>query len=803
MSRIKVFKEIEVYKNTELPFSTHISFEKMFEYWNLLAKEGNPGEVAQAKAVLKKLKPAKELHQPFEDIQLLWKYEEEISLLLSPLFPTMLTNNEIKSCTIPFMPVYFNPTDRFHNIMAVTDEEEYPFVMRGMNIDQAYIGACIFILNAAYNANIDFRKTYYFDVEDKSNGLKKHYRVMINGELINFTKEPHFKDVTREQIIKLLDNFGDIELWKATIPPNSFRFEGFMIMNLFDVTGEEALSALKQDLLERNALHSPEIIENIRTNLCSMLNIPDLVLGFAAFDSENSLLKSMGFSFWNSIVLGENNEKKCDTVFCNYSSQHLFLEKTSLAMPEVDESLRGENPLVDVLLKKNIRSYLAYPLKYNDKVIGVLELGSPRPCALHSVVAASLGDVGPLFTIAMQRTIDERETQLEAIIQEKFTAIHSSVAWRFFEAADNLLQKRHLYDAEDMEEISFVDVYPLYGQSDIKGSSTERNKAIQADLIAQLRLAKDVLNKAIAQNSLPIYDELKFRITRYINNMKDGLNAGDELNVLDFLKVEVDPVFHHLANMNMELRNHVKAYTDKLDPELGVLYDKRKDFEQSVTLLNEKISEFIEKKQDIAQEMFPHYFEKYQTDGVEYNMYIGQSLVKKKTFDPVFLRNLRLWQLMTTCEVENVIDRYRDHLKLPLQICSLILVHSNPMAIKFSMDEKQFDVDGAYNIRYEIVKKRIDKAYIKGTTERLTQPKKIAIVYSQNKEAQEYIKYLEYLQSINYIEEEIEWLELNDLQGATGLKALRVTIRYDIKAPVIEKGTASKLMQVAGRLTAG
>ena len=41
------------------------------------------------------------------------------------------------------------------------------------------------------------------------------------------------------------------------------------------------------------------------------------------------------------------------------------------------------------------------------------------------------------------------------------------------------------------------------------------------------------------------------------------------------------------------------------------------------------------------------------------------------------------------------------------------------MTISFRMDEKQFDVDGTYNARYEIVKKRVDKAYIKGTTERV------------------------------------------------------------------------------------
>ncbi|RYZ49980.1 MAG: hypothetical protein EOP49_15015 [Sphingobacteriales bacterium] len=94
------------------------------------------------------------------------------------------------------------------------------------------------------------------------------------------------------------------------------------------------------------------------------------------------------------------------------------------------------------------------------------------------------------------------------------------------------------------------------------------------------------------------------------------------------------------------------------------------------------------------------------------------------------------------------------------------------------MDEKKFDVDGAYNIRYEILKKRIDKARVKLTNQRLTQPGKLAIVYSHDKEATEYLNYLSYLQSIDYIGPEIERLELSDLQGITGLRALRASLVY-------------------------
>ena len=62
--------------------------------------------------------------------------------------------------------------------------------------------------------------------------------------------------------------------------------------------------------------------------------------------------------------------------------------------------------------------------------------------------------------------------------------------------------------------------------------------------------------------------------------------------------------------------------------------------------------------------------------------------------------------------------------------------------------------------------------------ERITQPGKVAIIYSSENEAKEYVNYIHYLHLINYISDDVEWLTLKDLQGMTGLKALRISILY-------------------------
>ncbi|MBC7913366.1 MAG: GAF domain-containing protein, partial [Pyrinomonadaceae bacterium] len=102
-----------------------------------------------------------------------------------------------------------------------------------------------------------------------------------------------------------------------------------------------------------------------------------------------------------------------------------------------------------------------------------------------------------------------------------------------------------------------------------------------------------------------------------------------------------------------------------------------------------------------------------------------------------------------------------------------------------------------------IIKKRIDKANLKDTNERLTIPGKIAIVYSQDKEAHEYMNYLQYLQSIRYIGPDIEWVTLNDLQGLTGLKALRADVIYDQSSGGIKESKAIQKLEESIQLAMG
>ena len=767
--------------NLELPLQLNISFEKVYNMIKDYASEESKDHPfhASANIMVKKVEKHLELIDGFSNLSLLDKHKEVIDFLLDGLFPIALTNNEIKAATIPFSFTSFKFTQRFENILKNAGED-YELKVRNFEEDVMYIHACTLILAYHYNYQIDLKRPFFFDIPDKIQKVNKYYRVAFNGDFMDIIPTENAPKITEEDIKILLDNFDNIEVWKEKFPPNSYIFKGFGIMNLFDVSTDETISAIQNDLLRADE----NLIVDLQKHLGEFFNVRDLKIGYSMFDETMNNLASSRLRKSQSLILQLDHNISCsnDNFFCQGIIHKVFNEKQPIAISDVEKYGKDSNynQFYLSLKRENIGSIILLPIQASkeSKELAILEIASPRPYELNSLNQNKLKDLIPVFKSAIKRASEEHMNTLEATIQEHYTSIHPTVKWRFYEAAENY-QKDLLEKKENIkiENIIFKDVYPLYGQSDIKGSSIARNEAIKEDLTTQLSLAISVLQEALKIEKLLIYDELMFRVSKYLTDVKEGLKAGDEIGILDFLKREIYPVFNHIKEVNTKLNSLVNTYMNRLDDTLQVVYEKRKNYENSVTLLNDKLAKFIDKKQEDAQKMFPHYFERYKTDGVEYNMYIGQSLTNEQKFDDLYLYNLRLWQLQLMCEMENVAFKTTNEMEHKLRVASLILVHSNPLAIKFRMDEKQFDVDGAYNIRYEIVKKRIDKAYIKGTNKRLTVPGKIAIVYSQDKDAREYLKYINYLQSKNLLGK-VETVEIEDLQGVFGLKALRVDVIY-------------------------
>ncbi len=764
-----------IIKGKKIPFPaiTQVSFYKVLDSLELQAKDKDPNVAAFAKKLLKDCEKYPELRKGIssDDFN---PNDEIIQRLCRVLFPDVLLTNEIKGIMPPFEFKPFYVSTRFRNILEASGED-FSIELNDHSEDELYIFGCAAILGSYYKYAFPMGSPTLVDIPNKKLGSKRTYRLAMNGDLLEMVPTESAVDITLEDYLELLDNFNNIKLWKEKFPPNSWIMRGIGITNLMDVTIDQSISTITSNLLSKSTNSS----KNVHDGLRNLFGMKDLEVGFLNY--ENDTFFSHHKSGMGSMLLGSNEKLLCRGNLCSYSYDTLIKEKKPLIVSDVDKFNELSDSNVSKMLNSlPIKSYIIAPISNGDEFLGFLELASPHKYDLNSASLQKLDTIMPILGVAISRFKREEENRREAIIQQECTTIHPAVKWRFEEEATKFMAEQTNHKQPVFKDIVFKNVFPLYGQLDIKGSSEKRNKAVSADLTKQLGLANKVLQAAWRNNAMPIYEHLSLRIATYLEELSSEFLSGSETRIISFLENEIHPVFNQLKKKDDVLCKLVDNYNELLHPELHSIYDLRKKYDHSVNVINQALASYLDEKQVEAQEMFPHYFERYKTDGVEYNIYIGQSISKNEEFDSLYLHNLQLWQLMVTCEMERKFVSIRKELDSDIEIASLILVYNTPLSVHFRMDEKRFDVEGAYNARYEIVKKRIDKAHVKGTKERITSPGKIAIIYTSEQDELIYNRYFEYLEQKGYlISNSTENLEVENLQGITGLKALRVAINYN------------------------
>ncbi|OUL61700.1 GAF domain-containing protein [Flavobacterium sp. AJR] len=766
----------------ESPFKTLISFHKIIEVLEQIAQSDIDYRSNYAKALLKEVENFPEFRTGIEDFSVIKKNETLISHLLADLFPTALTNNEIKAVTVPFQNFTFNYTERFKKILKDAGTN-FDVTIRDFDEQEFYITNCCLILGVYYKQNIDFNKPFFYDIPD-ANGIINHYRILYNADFMEIIPSDNAPKLTQEDIDLLIDNYDDIALWKEKFPVGSWTLKGFGIIVLFDATTENAISNFKSNLLKSDAktVATDEIITSI---FKSIFKVPNLKVGFIIYNpEEEKFIRPMKFeNKLQSFLLSKDQEIDCKNAFFGCSFENLLSKKEPLVISNVKKFIEeSENKkLGEHLLKQNINSCVFAPIIKDGHLLGVVELVSSDPRVLNSINANKLNLVIPYLVDTIERYNIDMQHQIEAVIQREYTTIHPSVYWKFRKESEKYFQNSNQTKDYIFKEIVFKEVFPLYGQIDIKGSSEHRNETVKCDLKNQLEMLLEIFENQKENSNLILLEQRKFELHSLLEELDSPLKADSEQHIQRYIEDEIHPILKNTKS-NSKAEKLEQKYFESLDEKTGLFYQERKKFDNAMSIINKKLAAILDKKQIEAQQIYPHYYERFKTDGVEHNLYIGASIAPTKPFDVMYLHNLRLWQLQTLCEMELEHHQLKTSLPYDLDVTSLILVFSSPISIRFRMDEKRFDVDGTYNARYEVVKKRIDKAHIKDSKERITEKEKITIVYSHNSEEAEYLKYIKYLQFKKILEPQIEQFEVEDLQGVSGLRAIRVKVVNNVPA---------------------
>jgi len=759
------------------PFRLQLSFYKIIEGLEETAVTDNGWKGLRAKQLLQRVAQHPELREGITSEEQLTENADLIHDLLEELFPESLTLNEIKAVSIPYQALIFNHTKRFKNILADAGTA-FEVNIRDFDDMQLYVLSCCVILSRVYGTVLDFKKPMFYDIPTVD-GVIKHYRILYNADFIELFPTERAPKLTPVEINELMDNYSNIDLWKEKFPPGSYIIKGFGLMTLIDVTIENALSVLKSSLL--SSYSAPDVKKNLISIFRSMFGIPDLRMGFTLFDNnERKFIHSRFGPDLPSFLLPYQEAHTGEELLCGQSYQCVIRESAYFAVSDVNKYIRQnpDNDLGQHFKSQGVQSFILAPVIKEGILFGILELVSSRSRELNSVTANKLEIVMPFLVDTIDRKMHEMQNRVQAVIQEHYTTLHTSVYWKFRREAQNFIESANGGLAYVLKEIKFKDVYPLYGQVDISESSITRNLSVSTDLgnqLKQLILILEELDKTAKQTAI---EKILFDLKTFAAELTKSIRADTEQFIQHYIENKIHPLLAAVIT-NQSLKAKIDDYFEQSDALTGEFHANRRNYDKTLSLINQKLATILDNRQAEIQEFYPHYFERFKTDGVEHNMYIGATIAPDKEFKPEHLHRLRLWQLRVIAEME--IEQYDLKSILPYQlgVTSLILVFSTPIAIRFRMDEKHFDVDGAYNIRYEVIKKRIDKAHINGTNERITKQGKITIIYAKAEEEAEYLNYIAILQNAGVLANDVEHFEVEELQGVAGLKALRVGLIHN------------------------
>ena len=763
-----------------LTFDSQVSFLPFINYLKNKSAGNSDTRSRFYNYLVEKFESEPALLRPVTDSGLLSRHADLLELLGTSLFPVVTDpEKNIFTLAVPYQFSIFNDSSPFRRLF-VDDDDHFvlPENATVENLKQIH-SSLIYehALEKFYGVKLNANTDLVYPVVDKTTGMKRYYKLRYDRRFIDLHLKGELPAIQNCAVCLNTFRILDLEHQLRTMPLELFAAEGFGVWVAEDVTVQESLDAIKKILLRQESFDT-SIINDLKESIHALVGLNEVEVGLAPFVKLNG--KFVIDETCSKHGLVGRNWKTGDEHSQNlyrYSLGFLSERPEPMPMPILDEQITQHAPFLRDLWEAGMRSYLIYPVQNNDGFLGLLELASPVPNQLNLDIMAKLEPAMPLISLALLKIRDTFNVKIDRLIKEKFTALQPSVEWKFAECAWECMHG-HVGNGSSAltKSVVFENVYPLYGAVDIRNSSMERSFAIQKDIKAHLELVDNLLDQLQSLTQLPLLEGLKFKNQNFRESIETTMQAEDEVRINEFFENEVQPVLQHLQKSNTKAAEIVGNYCHIVKDGKSYLYRYRNEYEATLASINEAVLYYLDKEEDILQQSYPHYFEKYRTDGVEYNIYIGQSIAPGNPFDLLYLKNIRLWQLKSMAEIARITHQLQPSLPVPLQTTQLLLIHSQPISISFRRDERRFDVEGSYNIRYEVMKKRLDKVKVKDSHERLTQPGKIAMVYSNPKEAQEYQEYIQFLQSKKILNPGMELLELEELQGVSGLKALRVDI---------------------------
>src|SRR5574338_780957 len=427
--------------------NSRISFRPLVEALKKNIAQGNPSEQKLFGPVVAAFESHEDLMQPIADLPVVSHHLELIGELLSILFPpTAAAHENIYAVSMPFQFKTIYTSKVFHHLFLKpgTNEINIPEGETGQNLFTEKLKyAYAFILKkfCGYRSPESARAIY--PCVDPHTGLTKFLELRIDTRFIDILPLQDMPQLPEGLVCSQTNRIKTLDELMKEVPLEKFIFEGIAIVRVNDVTEEEVISRIKNSLLNINAFSDASVYKELEQHIQSLISLKDVRIGVTPFFKVNGHYvyselhnsNSHLFKHFHSIADKDEISDCCKLLFRDSDQPVLFETLNEKNVSEVD--------FLQYYYLENGRSLIICPLKQHNQLLGILEIVSEIPGKLKHTHVNKIEAAIPLFTLALEKSMESLDNQIDKVIKEQFTAVQPSVEWKFTEAAYNyIIQKQ-------------------------------------------------------------------------------------------------------------------------------------------------------------------------------------------------------------------------------------------------------------------------------------------------------------------------------------------------------------------------
>ncbi len=424
------------------------------------------------------------------DVEELVKHKDTLELIYTILTPLMANEKDLMwALSTPVPDKIFFSTDAFFDILSLHNKQENMDDSESVITKEREQLQFIYrmILNRFYNYTSIQKNDILYAYTNPDTQLTQYYNINADTQFIDITYDGELPELNFELVAAQVQDGTEIEYFQETIPLSKFKFDGFTVISLSDVTLPHAIEGIRNALVNHN--YESEAYEHVIQALKTLAGDGHIEFGLLPFLTVNKK-----FVF--------DNARESQSILINSGKKHELQEETFYALvddykenpkPIFFNNLTDEKvlrfPFLDVLRKNDIRSYSFLPVYYNNQLAGVMEIYSKEDLEVDDKLISKLHTALPLLGQLLQYRIEEFNLQMDEVLKDKFTALQPSVQWKFNQVVWDFLKKsKGKKKAQEIDTVTFKGLYPLFGAIDIRNSTIERNYALKEDLKVQLAL---------------------------------------------------------------------------------------------------------------------------------------------------------------------------------------------------------------------------------------------------------------------------------------------------------------------------